>query len=42
MPVSVCYKVLYYYDVMIYEVTWDMGWAKHGLVWHPPYTLLAA
>ena len=27
---------------MIYEGTWDMGSAKHGLVQHPPYTLLAA
>ena len=42
VPLSVCYKVLYYYDVMIYEGTWDMGWAKHGLVQHPPYTSLAA
>ena len=35
MPLSVCYKVLYYYDVMINEVTRDMGWAKHGLVQTP-------
>lgn len=42
VPLSVCYKVLYYYDVMIYEGTRDMGWAKHGLVQHPPYTSLAA
>ena len=27
---------------MIYEGTRDMGWAKHGLVQHPPYTSLAA
>ena len=35
VPLSVCYKVLYYYDVMINEVTRDMGWAKHGLVQAP-------